>query len=205
MAAPAVRDDAPAKRQKAVVALIELRNFTRMSEVLDPVKVLALADDFFALVARAVVAHDGEVFAVQNDSLLAAFRNRATTRLAQQAVNAAQAIQREFGALAESWERGYGLKTAIAQGLHLGETVFGNAGPAVSQRGVVFGDTVSIAQRLVHRARAGEFVLSEVLFDTLAGAGIDLEAAEELPALELARRAPIPIYGVLLDTRLDFT
>jgi hypothetical protein len=29
--------------------------------------------------------------------------------------------------------------------------------------------------------------------------------AEALPALELAKRQPIPIYGIVLETRLDFT
>ncbi|MDH5536303.1 MAG: adenylate/guanylate cyclase domain-containing protein, partial [Betaproteobacteria bacterium] len=193
MTAPAVRDDAPAKRQQAVVVLIELRNFTRMSEMLEAAKVLELASDFFSLAARAVEEHEGEVFAVRNDSLLAAFRTGATVHFVEQAVNAAQMIQREFGALAESWERDYGLKTAVALGLHLGDAIFGTVGPKAERRRAVFGDTASITERLAHRARAGEFVMSEILFDTLAGAGIDLEAAEELPALELVRRPPIPI------------
>ena len=29
--------------------------------------------------------------------------------------------------------------------------------------------------------------------------------AEELPPLELSRRPPIAIYGIVLNTRLDFT
>jgi hypothetical protein len=28
---------------------------------------------------------------------------------------------------------------------------------------------------------------------------------EELPALELGKRPPLPIYGLVLETRLDFT
>jgi hypothetical protein len=40
--------------------------------------------------------------------------------------------------------------------------------------------------------------------DALAAAGIAL-GAQELPPLEIPRREPIPLYGVLRDTRLDFT
>jgi hypothetical protein len=156
------------------------------------------------VVVRQHHTHEGEVFAVQNDSVLAAFRGGAVEAFAQQSVRAAQAVQRGFGALDETWQSGYGLKAAVAIGLHLGDTVFGVAGSKDDRRFVVLGDTVSIAERLMHRARAGEFVFSEKLIEVLVRTGFEIEA-EELPALELARRPAIPIYGVLLDTRLDFT
>jgi hypothetical protein len=38
----------------------------------------------------------------------------------------------------------------------------------------------------------------------LKESGMPLKAVE-LPPLELARRAPIRIFGMVLDTRLDFT
>ena len=37
------------------------------------------------------------------------------------------------------------------------------------------------------------------------GAAVGSLGAEELPPLELAKRPPIPIYGIVLETRLDFT
>ena len=192
------------ERSPAIVLFAELRNFTRMSEMLEPQKVLDLASGFFALVADAVEASGGEVFGVRNDTLIAAFRRGAPPEHASQAVAAAQRIQREFGAIAESWQREYGLITAVAMGLHLGDTVFGMAGPDGAAQLVAFGDCVSIAERLLHRARAGEFVLSSAVTDALGGANAELGAVE-LPPLQLARRESIAIYGVLLDTRLDFT
>ena len=198
------RDVAAAVRQEAVVALIELRNFTRMSELLDPAKALELASIFFTLAARAVEAQEGEPFAIQNDTLLAAFRTGPATQFAPNAMTAARTIQREFGTLAEAWQGEYGLQTAVAMGLHLGQTVFGFTGPEGNPQLVAFGDTVSIAERLAHRARAGEIVFSEKLSTILEASGFEL-AANTLPALELARRPEIAIYGVLLDSRLDCT
>ena len=58
--------------------------------------------------------------------------------------------------------------------------------------------------RLLHRARAGEFVLSAAVKDALGASDSEL-SADELPPLQLPRRESIGIYGVLLDTRLDFT
>jgi adenylate cyclase len=180
------------------VLYAELRNFTRLSEVLDPAKVMALANEFFTLAARFMTEHSGRVLAVQNDSMLSVFT------AAADAVVAAQAVQREFPAVGERWHSEYGLPAAVALGAHLGEAVLGMAGPPGAQQYVAFGDCVSVAERLVHRARSGEIVLSHDLIHAL---GVDPESigAQELPPLELARRPPIRIYGIVLETRLDFT
>ena len=204
MSALRKRERVATERREAVILFAELRNFTRMSEMLEPQKVLALASEFFALVASAVEDQGGELLAVHNDEQMAMFRSGDLAKDAQQAVTAAQRVQREFGSLAETWEQEYGLRAAVAMGLHLGEAVFGMAGPAGAGQFVAFGDCVSIAERLVHRARAGEFVFSQAVMDALSAGGATLDASE-LPAIELARREPIEIYGVLLDTRLDFT
>lgn len=204
MAALKKREHVVTERRPAVILFAELRNFTRMSEMLEPDKVLSLASQFFALVAHAVEEQGGELLAVHNDEQMAMFRSGDMARDAKQAVTAAQRVQREFGALSERWEQEYGLRAAVAMGLHLGDAVFGMAGPAGGEQYVAFGDCVSIAERLVHRARAGEFVFSQALMDALSASGTELDASE-LPPIELARREPIEIYGVLLDTRLDFT
>ena len=186
------------ERRGVGVLYAELRNFTRLSEVLDPAKVMELANEFFTLAARFMTANSGRVLAVQNDSVLGIFT------AAADAVVAAQAVQREFPAIGERWQNDYGLPAAVALGAHLGEAVLGMAGPPGAQQFVAFGDCVSIAERLVHRARAGEIVLSHDLINALGVDPASLDA-KELPPLELARRPAIPIYGIVLETRLDFT
>ena len=192
---------AKTERKPAAILHAELRNFTRLSEMLDPARVLALANEFFALVARAAQMCGGQVLWVQNDTLVVAFTAGKPSQFARQGLQSAQVVQREFGALGEKWQREYGLQAAVALGLHFGETVFGMAGPAGAERFVALGDTVSIAERLVHRARSGEIVLSSEVTKAVGGTS----GARPLPALELGRRAPLVIYGVVLDTRLDFT
>ncbi|HVB49497.1 MAG TPA: adenylate/guanylate cyclase domain-containing protein [Burkholderiales bacterium] len=204
MRATTPTQNAVAEREQALILLAELRNFTRMSEMLEPQQVLQLASEFFTLAGRQVNGHGGEVFGMHNDALLAVFRHASAASQAEQGVKAAHEITVEFAALAESWQARFGLRSAVAVALHLGETVFGVCGPQGSEQQVAFGDSLSVADRLVHRARAGEFVFSDVVMATLAGSELDLDP-EPLPALELARRPPIKIYGVLLDTRLDFT
>jgi class 3 adenylate cyclase len=192
------------ERRPAALLFAELRNFTRMSEVLEPAKVLALANEFFSVGGRIVKENSGKLLSVQNDEMLAAFTAGAPAQFAGNALQAARILQREFGALGERWQNEYGLPAAIALGVHVGETVFGMAGPQGAQQYVAFGDCVSLAERMVHRARLGEIVLSLHVMKAL-GAAVGTLGAEELPPLELAKRPPIPIYGIVLETRLDFT
>jgi len=191
------------ERFQAAIVYVELRNFPRLSAVLEPAKVLQLANDFFTLVAAAVTAQGGSVLSVQNDSIVAAFSGE-RRKFAQQALEAAQVVQREFGTLGERWQKDYGLPAAVSLGVHLGEAVFGMAGPVGKQQFVAFGDCVSVAERLVHRARTGEIVLSLDFMKAL-GATVQTLGAEELPPLELGKRPPVVIYGMVLETRLDFT
>lgn len=193
-----------AERAPAVILDLELRNFTRLSEVLDAERVLQLASTFFSIAGGAVKQHSGEIFAVQNDSLVAAFRSGGAPQCAAQAIAAAQALLRDFEPVGERWKTDFGLPATVAAGVHLGDTVFGMAGPHGGEQYVAFGDSVSIAERLVHRARAGEIVFSLEVAKALGAAAGKL-GAQALPPLELGRRPPLPLFGVLLETRLDFT
>ncbi len=191
-------------RRQAALLGTELRGLARMSEALDASLVLLLANEFFAFASDIVAAHNGEAITTQHEMLLSAFTRGNAVQEAQQAVCAAQRIQSEFPKLAEKWRSAYGLRSAVAQGLHLGEAVLGIAGPRGLERRVAFGDSVSLAQAMVTRARAGEFVMSEAVMGALSVENLDLDA-EPLPQLELPRRSPIRIYGVLVAGRLDFT
>ena len=192
------------ERREAVILNAELRNFTRLSEMLPPEKVLELANDFFSFCGMAITANAGKVLSVQNDMLVGAFATGQKKDFAAKALKSAQDLQREFGALGEQWKKDYGLPAAISAAVHLGEAVFGMAGPIAHQQFVAFGDCVSITERLMHRARAGEVILSLDFMKAL-GASAQTLGAEELPPLELHKRPPIPIYGMALEKRLDFT
>jgi class 3 adenylate cyclase len=204
VAAVAKQSQNPVERAESVILIAELRNFTRMSEMLEPERVLGLADQFFECAAHAVAKNGGQSMVVHNDSLMAVFRGVAIRELARSAVLAAQQLFGEFDAVVQAWEREYGLRTAIALGVHRGEAVFGEAGPVGQRNAVVFGDCVSITERLVHRARAGELVFSDALMGAISVAELELDA-QPLPPLELHHRPAMRIYGVLRDDRLDFT
>jgi adenylate cyclase len=194
-------DMAVPARTPVVILFAETRGFTRTSEMLEPAVVLARVSDFFALVWAAVERHEGAVRNVLNDTLVASF---AGADNAKRAVLAAREIHDEFTAIEETLEHSYGIRAAVAIGLHAGEAVIGSAGGPMLGQSLIIGDSVSVAERLLHRARAGEYVLSKTVMDVLAVTGFELNA-KELPPLEMPRRDPIELFGVLRDSRLDFT
>jgi len=189
-------------RAPLVILFVETRGFTRISEMLEPAVVIARLSEFFALVTEAVERYEGVVVDILNDNLIAAFEGGGDS---MRAVQAAQDIQRKFTALEEFWSLEYGIRAATSMGLHSGTAVVGLAGGGknAGQRHIV-GDAVSVAERLLHRARAGEIVMSKTVFDALSLSRFEVEA-EELPPLEVPRRDSIPLWGLPLDTRLDFT
>ena len=169
-----------AERRQVSILYAELRNFTRLSEVLQADRVLALTNEFFALAANAAQANDGIVVSVHNDSVLAAFDAGSAEEFAQSALKAARAIQGQFGAIGERWKTEYGLPAAVSLGVHIGETVFGMAGAPASQQFTALGDCVSIAERLVHRAQRLHYVERD---DDLAGARAVHEALGDADAV----------------------
>lgn len=189
------------ERATVTILFAEMRGFTRIADTLDPPVVLARASEFSALVAAAVERHEGIVINVLNDTLMATFAGQGD---APRAVQAAQEIRRDFTILKAAWQRDHGIRAAVAMGLHGGAAVFGVAGGPMPGRPLVIGDSVSVAELLLHRARAGEIVVSKTIMDALAATRFVLEA-RELPLFKIPPREPMRIFGVVLDTRVDFT
>ena len=189
------------ERIPVVILYAETRGFTRTSEILEPSVVLERLTEFFAAVRAAVEKNGGIVRNVMNDTLAASFEGEGN---AGRAVQAARDIQESFSDIEEKWQQGYGIRAAVALGLHAGEAVVGELEGANLGHPHIIGDSLSVAERLLHRARAGEYVMSKVVIDILAATGFELEA-EKLPPLEIPRREPIQLYGVVRDGRLDFT
>ena len=188
-----------AERMPFVILYAETRGFTRTSAMLQPPVVAARISEFFGLVRKAVEQRGGTLRTILNDTVVASFAGKGN---AQKAVEAAQDIQDHFESIEEAWTRQYGIRASIALALHAGEVVVAE-GPIAGQP-LFIGDSVSITERLLHRARAGEVIYSKPVIDALAETGFKLEVTP-LPALEIAKREPIPLFGQVRDTRLDFT
>jgi adenylate cyclase len=156
----------------AVIWFSDLRGFTRMSDRLPRAVLIALLNDYFGALAKAVADEAGEILKFMGDGMLAMFpaaggaRHEAATRAVRAARAAAAAIaalNQERAAKAEP-----PLRFGIA--LHVGEVMFGNIGASHRLDFTVIGPAVNHAARLENLSAAIEqpILLSAELATLLA-------------------------------------
>lgn len=192
-------------RAHAAIMFADMRGFTSISERLQPAEVVALLNDFFALLTDITFEYDGTVFNMAGDSLLVGFGVPVEqSDGAERAIFAARAMLEKFGALAASWKEKHGVETGLGIGINVGEVIAGNIGSRAYMNYTIIGDAVNVASRLGQRARAGEMLFSDAVKQALDLRGVDVGALA-LPSLILRGRSnPIDIFCVPSRQRTDF-
>lgn len=115
-----------------------------------------------AVIERTTAAHGGTVVETQGDGSMLAFPS------ARRAVACAQAIQQEVG---HSFAVG-SLPVDVRIGIHTGD--------ALHEGDHFFGTTVHYAARVAGQALGGEVLVSSVVRDLVAGAGVDFHEGREV-------------------------
>ena len=191
-------------RMHAAVMFADMRGFTAISEKLNPVEVVALLNEFFALLTDITFEYDGTVFNMAGDGLMVGFGvpiEQADS--SARAIAAARQMLDRFAVLAQQWHERYQVETGLGIGINVGEVIAGNVGSASYMNYTIIGDTVNVASRLGQRARAGEMLFSNAVKHSLDEHGVSIGALS-LPSLVLrGRTAPIDIFCVPSVARLD--
>src|SRR5262245_12270923 len=194
----------PYLRTRAVVLFADLRGFTRIAERLSPDDVVALLNEYFALLVDITLRNGGTIFHMAGDCLLAGFGVPILQDdSAERAMRTARAMLDGFAGLAESWRRRLGIRTGLGIGIHEGMVIAANVGAAAYTSYTIIGDTVNVASRLCQRARAGEMLFSRSLKSSLDEHGMDVGALELPPMTLRGRTMPIDIYCVPLARRAN--
>jgi adenylate cyclase len=193
-------------RTDAVVLFADLRGFTAMAERLPPNVVVRHLNEFFAMLADAVVKHGGRIFHLAGDCLMVGFGVEDSP---DGAASRAAAVAREmldgFLPMAARWKDEHGIDAGLGVGIHQGEVVAGTVGAVAYSSYTLIGDTVNVASRLCARARAGKMLFSRRFKISLDECGVHVQALE-LPALALRGRTnPIDIYCVPVQERVQTT
>ncbi len=191
-------------RTRAVIMFADLRGFTGISERMSPHEVVPLLNEYFSLLVAIAFQHGGTVFHMAGDCLMVGFgvpleQSDSSAR----AILAAQEMLERFHDLAESWRERHRIETGLGIGINEGDVVAGNVGSAMFMNYTIIGDAVNIASRLCQRARAGEVVFSGSVKRSLDSGGLEIHAVELPPMTLRGRTAPIDIFCVPLEKRLD--
>ena len=151
-----------------MIWICDLRGFTRLTDSAPRQEVIALLNDYFEIVAEAVVAEGGEVLKFIGDAMLAIFEigeNRAPAEPCRAALKAAREAASAMAA--RNLERAGRGEEQINFGLalHLGEVTYGNIGAKNRLDFTVIGPAVNHAARLEKlAAELGKHVVTSASF-----------------------------------------
>lgn len=141
-------------QQDLAVLFADIVGFTKLSEGLEPARVIHLLRDIHAWMQRVIFKWNGSIEGYIGDEVLAIFGF--PEREAHSASNALACAQ-ELLRSAKAWNLQRGLSgepaVHIGVGLHYGPVVLGDVGTADFVEFTVIGDTVNIASRLQKETR----------------------------------------------------
>ncbi|MBV9152500.1 MAG: adenylate/guanylate cyclase domain-containing protein [Alphaproteobacteria bacterium] len=145
----------------AALMLIDLRDFTLLSDTMNPRAVIRLLNDYFDDVIPPIREHGGEVMEIMGDGVLAIFRRGPAANAAESSKAALAAATRGLAAVANRNRRnGNGdpdLRIGIA--LHYGTVSYGNIGTDDRLDFTVIGPDVNLTSRIERLCRELDRVL----------------------------------------------
>jgi adenylate cyclase len=197
---------------RATVLFADLRGYTGLAERLPPAHIVPLLDEFFGMLAAVTSSHQGKVFHMAGDGMMAGFGVDGTLLDAGacSALTAGHRMLEAFSELATRWREEFGVDVGIGIGLHQGDVAVGSLGPPGRKHTTLVGDTVNVAARLCGRARAGEVLLSCTVASAIEGqtriAPLDSRLIPflQLPRFELkGRTEPLDIWCVPAVARVS--
>ena len=180
--------------RRVTVLFLDVRGFTTVSEHLRPTEVLELLNEYFSVVVDRVVANGGTVNKFIGDAAMCLWgAPRSVEQPERAAVTCALEIQAQAALLSQDRARRQLTHVSFGIGINTGEAVAGNLGAARRLEYTVIGDAVNLAQRLESQARPGEVLISESVFEKVAG---EIETAAREPVKLKGRSQAIPFWEV---------
>jgi adenylate cyclase len=179
------------RRQEVTVLFADIRNFTTMSESMDPEAVVEVLNTYFTEMVDLVFRYQGTLDKFVGDALMAVFGvPLPLPQAATRAVQCALAMQRH---LKEMQAAGRTAIQGMRIGINTGEAIVGNIGSHKRMDFTVVGDVVNVAARLQELAKEVEAdtLISESTFTALEG---EFEAVPEPAVVLRGRKEPTKIY-----------
>lgn len=154
----------------AALMLVDLRDFTLMSDRLSPRAVIRMLNSYFDCVMPPVQEHGGEVVEIMGDGVLAIF-NHGSERTAAEACNSAlTAATTGLAALVERNRRHPATQLNAGVALHYGKVSYGNIGSGNRLDFTVIGPDVNMTARIERFCRELDrsLIMSETFANTLS-------------------------------------
>ncbi len=183
------------ENQTATILFADIRGFTRMSENMEPERVVELLNEFFTEMTDLIFENGGTLDKYLGDGIMALFgapipKPDDPWRAVQTAIAMQRALTR-MNSVAEA----KGQKALqMGLGVNTGPVTAGNIGSSKRMDYTVIGDSVNLASRLCANATGGQILISESTFRTLDS---------RVPSLKLdpirvkGKEKPVEVYEIL--------
>ncbi|MEP7320116.1 MAG: adenylate/guanylate cyclase domain-containing protein, partial [Panacibacter sp.] len=177
---------------EATVVFIDICSFTTISENEPADTVVKLLNNYFDVMVKAIIAHEGYVDKFIGDCIMAIFKGNYQL---DNAIEACLAVRAEIEKLPNvSDTLNYVPKVSI--GINSGEMVSGNIGSANLRRldYTVIGDAVNVAQRLQIAAGKGQILITETSYHKVK----ESFNCQSIGMINFKNKtAPVAVYEVL--------
>ncbi len=182
-----------AKRPVAVF-FSDIRDFTPMSETMNPDQIASLLTEYFTEMVEIVFENGGTLDKFMGDAIMALWGAPITHENdADRAMQAAIEQQETLTKLNQKWADEGRQPVEIGIGINFGEVFAGNIGSDRRLEYTVIGDAVNTASRLCSKAGGGEILISEPFYRALANP----PEVETLEPLQLKGKSQaFPVYRV---------
>ena len=155
----------PSERSEATVMFIDIKDFTKLAEQLDPEKATEIINNIFAPIAGLIDKHGGSINKFLGDGLMAIFGTPFSHE--DDPERAARASLEIMKSIEENGKIKIGSKTKSLKariGINTGLCISGEIGSALRKEFTVIGDAVNLASRLQVNAVPGKVLIGENTF-----------------------------------------
>lgn len=189
-----ISPDQRGAKENVCVLFADICGFTQLSESLPPERVVALLNEYFAMMTAAIHRHGGVVDKLIGDGIMALFGQPERLPSAERAaLEAAQEMLVRLDSLNRVWEREHGLRIACGIGIHSGEAIIGFIGSKRRHDFTAIGDTVNAASRIEGLTRSlGYPILCSASVATAVG---NPEFLVDLGAQPIKGHSALRVFG----------
>ena len=185
--------EAGTQRKMMTVLLSDIRNFSLLTDSLEPEEIFHLLDKYLSEMTRLIHKYDGTLNKIIGDGLLVFFGDPIPMKNhAKRAVLMGIEMQKKVRGLRQEWLQ-YGYELGIGMGINTGYMTVGNIGSDIYKDYTVIGNQVNVAARLESLAKPGQILISQRTYTRVR----DIVEVEEVGEIKVKGiHNPIITYNV---------
>jgi len=180
-------------RKMMTVVFTDIRNFSSLTENLEPEELFQLLDAYLSEMTTLIHRYDGTLNKINGDGMLIFFGDPIPLHdHAQRAVMMALEMQSKVSALRHEWLQ-YGHELGLGIGINTGYMTVGNIGSDTHKDYTVIGNQVNVAARLESLAKPGQILISQRTYSRVKDM-VEVEQVGEIRVKGLSH--PVVTYNV---------